>query len=89
MKWNRFICKLFGHNWLYGDEKGFQHQPTKRACLRCKKVQTFYGEMTRHPGTFGQFWYDKSDWRSDTEQEKFIKEQNKLQDQYNLITRKP
>lgn len=82
----KLLCGIFGHNWLYGDFKGIQGQPTARACQRCEKVQRFYGEMTYWEGTFGQFWYGKKLWRSQDEQKRYEKTQKKLDNKFRELT---
>jgi hypothetical protein len=83
----KVLCKIFGHLWLYGEFKGMQHQPTLRACTRCGKVQNFYGSMTRWEGTFGQLWYSKIDWRSESEEKKHQEFEDKTKNKFKELTK--
>lgn len=62
MRLIKFLHWLFGHNWVYGDYKGMQSQPTTRVCKGCHRLERWYGHM----GYTG--WYNKQYWRTDKEQ---------------------
>lgn len=83
----KIVCILTGHSWLYGDHKGVQNQPTKRACRNCFKVETFHGQMSSWPGTFNQLWYDRKDWYSYKRWLKLLKKQKYMQDKFDDLTK--
>lgn len=84
----KLLCKIFGHKWLYGEWKGIQGQPTKRACKRCSKVQNFYGSMTSFPGTYGQFWYGSEHWFSSDEYQTWQKKEKAKDKTFKELTSK-
>lgn len=82
----KLLCKIFGHNWLYGNYKGIQSQPTLRACERCGKVQNFYGSMHYWEGTWGQIWYGNEHWRSKEEQIKYLENEANIDKKFKDLT---
>lgn len=81
----KLLCFIFGHRWIYGDWKGIQNQPIKRACSRCKDIEKWYGGMSPGEGVTGVLWYERSKWRTDTKQKSIEEENNKHQNKFDEI----